>query len=116
MTDLKYLIDRLRTATEGSAALDLAIAVYLGRVEQPDSQLAVICLLRSREAFGIAPWTTSLDAAATLVPLDLEWQVNILRAPHSWPPGAAVCGKPAATPALALCVAALEAIGVITAP
>lgn len=103
MTDL---IERLEAATEGSRELDEEIAQ------------AIFPKLKRRHASwyiddvrtNIEPFSTSLDAALTLVPEGLMWDVESR--------GAAFVGDPkmpsrmfemAATPALALCIAALKA-------
>lgn len=60
------LIARLEAATEGSVGLDKAIAKLIGTYSAPDRG----------DPFGGAPfYTTSLDAALTLVPQGWPWCV-----------------------------------------
>ena len=100
MTDL---ITRLEQAAEGSRDLDLAIEKAFERCDPPE-------LL----AFPLPHYTTSLDAALTLVPEGWAW--DLMAWPNE-PSEAAICqpGSPhlgrwkGATPALALCIAALRA-------
>lgn len=121
---MEDLIKRLEEATEGSASLDLDIAILLG-LKKPvysiDDKYA-------EYAATALPYTTSLDAALQLVPEWWEWQVSN-RAPKSHAGRAYIHNKEshfvgmgaspnpalkqfevtAATPALALCIAALKA-------
>ena len=109
------LIALLGAAAGGSEDLDKAIGAVTGRGyhEQP-------CL-------GIYNYTRSLDAAVSLVPRGLEWEVNCFKTPRAKGAEAQIYLKPfwrsrdddpdariicdAATPALALCIAALKATG-----
>jgi hypothetical protein len=102
------LITRLEAASEGSQELDEAIARYLSQVEYS----------WWRERPGPSNFTRSVDAALTLLPVPKQWtwQVsNRAPAPHK---GRAflhnlelrkVIEDTAATPELALCIAALKA-------
>lgn len=93
--ELLALADRCEAASEGSLSLENDIAAALDRYPRED-------------------WTRSLDAALSLVPEGLDWAVDVLNGK----PGATVflqrstesfqCLE-AATPALALCAAALRA-------
>ncbi len=107
MTDLKSLIAKLETAKKGSRELDWDITII---IEFPRNGSA-------------PPYTTSLDAALTLVPEGcyetiLSWnsmksefgycRMNV-RGPfgkHGWHEDRIGEGK---TPALAICIAALKA-------
>ena len=91
------LMQELERATEGARDLDLAIEIQV--------------FGRSRNVMPLY-YTTSLDAALTLVSEGWEWQL-------SFEDDKGICrmGDPllliepeAATPALALCIAALKAI------
>lgn len=116
------LIERLEQASESSRELDAWIFCAVGH---PDKKPERNFFYKSREEWGVfvtnapkpgitfhdAPhYTTSIDAALTLVPSDCHWSV-------SWPVGQAelVNGKgdlftaSGGTAALALCIAALKA-------
>ena len=96
--DLSALIAALEAAAVGSRELDERIALYVGWAVQPDGQTQA----------GIPPYSTSLDAALTLGP-DAEtvhvWlTIEELGACASIDPSVP---HKAATPALAMCCAAL---------
>lgn len=111
MTD--DLIARLEAATEGSRELDGAIyeTVTGVRITGP----------RDKEWLVVPFYTTSLDAALTLVPEGLCWGLNTHPEDEIFNPGGAqafvsdmledgiYAHADAATPALALCIAALKA-------
>jgi hypothetical protein len=135
------LIERLEAAREGSAKLDREILwatlhedqkfvsngsrMVIGHWHMSGGpiplNLAQVPDVRERQ------WSRSLDVAVTLVPKGLEWEVNNLRTPNGHGAEATVFLKPfweadtydrearvvveAATPALALCIAALKARG-----
>jgi hypothetical protein len=129
MTDsssaLRGLIERLEAAQEGSRELDGRIQAAISWGSRPEAVIEfsswggfVVRIGDSRcldEARGT--YTTSLDAALTLVPEGAWWHVQCLPNPHiadrrvsasvttyrlhEWHHGA--------TPALALCIAALKA-------
>lgn len=132
MTALSDLIARLEAAKEGSRELDAEIAVAVFETQKTDDDLiyARPCAkgdncapgtywhvqrsgMSLRTAFN---YTTSLDAALTLVPEDLSWAVKspgfqslrktflveLESGDYQW------CGE-GWTPALALCIAALKA-------
>jgi len=130
------LIEMLKKATKGSPMLDWAIAEALGEVP-PHSIRTVGCDYewyrqpgewslskaldsegRSMTYWSPCPRTTSIDAALTLVPSAHEWRCgNDGENNNGW---AAVgndvwdecnteIASTAATPALALCIAALRA-------
>jgi hypothetical protein len=113
------LIARLEAATEGSRELDIAVGRAAGEeVDLERDQHGRPLFRLARDAWGILPhYTTSLDAALTLVPEGhLHWYVGrwpigyraeICRH-HQTPPHIPMIG---ATPALALCIAALRARG-----
>lgn len=106
---MKDLIAKLESATEGSRELDALIWQALGNPvpRRPDWPYHV----------PAPTWTTSIDAALSLVPEGWEWalEFNQNNDETAW---VATCrmGDPmlfiepeAATPALALCIAALKA-------
>ena len=102
--DLFALIAALEAATVGSRELDERIALHVGWAVQPDGQAQA----------GIPAYSTSLDAALTLVPDGRTWRIN---SPPLWLENGLfranvinVSGHEcdAATPALALCCAALR--------
>lgn len=113
MTDL---IARLEEATEGGWLLDSEISATVhGMLDQDWDD--------PRWHEGGPAYTTSLDAALTLVPEGSAWAVSIGDDPDVYirgmpratvmPPrpysGANDASECAATPALALCIAALKA-------
>jgi hypothetical protein len=104
------VIERLRAATEGSTELDLEIARAIGR----DPETFTADLGGGWMAAGVEfvpRWTRRVEVAATLLPADLSWGVaSYGGAASAWCSSGDDCG--AATPALALCVAALMARGV----
>ena len=126
MTDL---ITRLETAAEGSRELDAHIhARQLGgefKHFTGGGALIVVNGLQHGVAESVLPhYTTSLDAALTLVPEGWAWMVQSI--PYHWQAHTADLWIPsqyskglevekmrvdAATPALALCIAALRARG-----
>ena len=98
---MSELIERIEASSEGSRELDKKLcAIYLGH------PVPLGC--------PIPRYTTSIDAALTLVPAGFDWRVGHY-AGH--PNAGAVVATPeieatrcdAATPALALCAAALKA-------
>lgn len=125
MTDVKALIERLEQATEGSRELDGEIFRLVYPCQDPahwhrfqdawahqDHEDAI--------AYEMANfYTTSLDAALTLVPEGDEWvvsnhgQIGLENLAFAGVYGAAIpgssCDTNAASPALALCIAALKA-------
>ena len=129
MTDLSPLIAKLEAATEGSRELDAEIWLFVtpGATRKQSSYIHKATQIRcfideTRQADGhliIVPhYTTSIDAALTLVPKSTLWAVGqmedgpfcrlvILNKDGSYLDGAIESGG--STPALALCVAALKA-------
>lgn len=109
MTDLSSLIARLIAELEraegGSPRLNAEIEWALTGLQPPDRH-------------KVRPYTTSLDAALSLVPEGCSWTVDVVQASDG-PNSQAVIGgrgqdKPSGlgigpTPALALCIAALRA-------
>lgn len=96
------LIERLEKATEPEWELDAAIA----RLDD------------IREAFGdcaddeVPPYTSSIDAALTLVPEGCKWLVQDLGIGFeacTYPRKGVPCAAKGAAPAIALCIAALKA-------
>lgn len=113
MTDL---IEKLESATEGSRELDAQIATVLGfKVSWAGKAKHILmywCPLGQPAARRVPRWTTSLDTALTLVPE--EWHITISGQNDTWAGRLEHMRKPeqiglAATPALALCIAALKA-------
>jgi hypothetical protein len=126
------LIERLEAAEAGSQLLDAEIAILVdaqGEPWEPSARTIINGSPHNTVADLAKYWprlqryTTSLDAAMTLVPAGADsagecfrlehWNSNGVHAPHirasAW-----VAGAPrvqAATPALALCIAALRARG-----
>ena len=112
-THLRELIEQLESAESGSRELDAAIQRAMG----PDFPLHF-------SGVGVCnAFTTSLDAALTLVPEGWSWSLGEMRGigkfrgwlnDHNTPDGLAVrhIDADATTPALALCIAALRARGV----
>lgn len=125
MTAFADLIAKLEAAAVGSRELDLSIwewdrdaHVRTGR------EWLDLCALRG----GTVPsWTTSLDAALSLVPEGKDWDVTWLATeitirqpepraeafvypkPFMTCPDEERCYAEASTPALAICIAALKA-------
>lgn len=101
------LIARLEAAPEGSRELDQDIFFA---VHDQDREA-----YRAVGPPGVLPYTTSLDAALTLVPEGCQWGLEVwgenggnaawVMPPHGHP------SRYAATPALAICIAALKAGG-----
>jgi len=121
MTDLEDLIERLEAAMKGSRELDQAIVDYLYTKLHDEEFALAACEDRGNE-FGPRPLTTSLDAALALVPEGWDVQLFIkakgskarlkrLRPYTLIAPMEGYMGKDrlVATPALALCIAALKA-------
>ncbi len=116
------LIPRLRNAAEGSQELSAEIArdVVGLRFHQWPVWVHVRSRMHDASALGPCPaYTTSLDDAVTLVPENWSWSVGTDfdmpgRAILTWG-GVTSDDRPqrititAETPALALCIAALEA-------
>lgn len=97
---MKDLIAKLESATEGSRELDRAIHSHIRGVEE----------------FLLSTWpayTTSLDAALTLVPEGWHWNVGDVGlawvGTHESATKIVRHDGDAHTPALALCIAALKA-------
>lgn len=120
-TDLSSLISRLEAAREGSRELDAEIWKAIGLTPKQEKHCAEWCrmdgrtdLTRERYIAAWAPnFTTSIDAAMTLLPERTQWQLNrtgifdqedSCRAEVDWSNGTW-----ADTPPLALCIAALKA-------
>lgn len=109
---LAALIEKLEQAKEGSRELDAEIAKLVGTEHGPREVVRVES--RSIDSYPeVAPhYTESLDAALTLVPKGhgaVSASINE-RGPSSMRIGHPyVCGN-AATPALALVIAALKAL------
>lgn len=108
---MKDLIERLETATEGSRELDFAVAI----AAHPNKDHWEGCRVRGGFEHGQPHYTTSLDAALTLVGNNW-WKVECGGGPAffayvaAWttPTDEAICGW-GESAALALCIAALKA-------
>lgn len=119
--ELLAIVERCEKASEGSRELDARIAFVLdnrsihvivdgdvlGRNNQPPHDICIV---------GWAPsYTTSLDAAMTLVPPGHDWSLfsdNGAAMAGCMPASEDGCDwtdVPGATPALAICAAALRA-------
>lgn len=111
-SDIEDLLARLEAASEGGRALDKAIGRIAGTYKPPDRG----------DPFGSSPpYTTSLDSAATLT--DGKWWTAgpgktredeplygaAIYKPVIGEPQLIASGEHDATPALALCIAALKA-------
>ena len=120
---LLALADRCEVATGPNRAIDRDIGLALGLYDNPEDlgyffDPAKAVVGGGGETFAPPAYTASLDAAITLVPCDTAWTMD------SWLPGwsagvwrpqsgyvvYASRGRQAATPALALCDAALRAL------
>lgn len=114
MTELAALIEKLTEATEGSALLDGRIAYEVLHCSYYVGENGSCELLKkdSTESLGPCPaYTTSLDAALTLVPEGHSWLIEN-DCHHHHVPRAWVKRGPDVrhdSPALALCIAALKA-------
>lgn len=120
MTDkLDALIARLEAATEGSETLNEIIAVDLGYVYLPGDGFTMYqaSWMKDNEKVALPDWTRSLDAALSLVPEGWIWDVTSTGAAWVMTDQSAAerLGEDlhlmasGATPALALCIAALKA-------
>ena len=131
MTETTRLIARLEAAAEGSRELDEEIAFatewrpidwapsaesFAEHEQKHDYATAWIAHAPWHNTWPIPHYTTSLDAALTLVPEGWQWDVRCAEFPQScptafcWPPGVrSGHADEAATPALAFCIAALKA-------
>lgn len=125
------VIERLQRAKEGSRGLDALICESVFDITGPDNPCLWAPEMLDRGAVAeleppaqIRSFTNSLDAAVTLVPAGWSWQVRLVfHGEHSKPVGRAIVARDrsgmvladehfevhAATPALALCIAALRA-------
>ena len=101
------LLEKLEAAEEGSRELDVAIAWAIDYDPPPYTNI-----------HQCPRYTTSLDAAITLIPSDHEWDISVdlenKRAYATvgddvWDECHAVIKTTAATPALAIVVASLKA-------
>ena len=128
------LIEQLEAATEGSRELDACVWVAVNGKGQPMKKVGPPSYKEPRffcnpdpgidwigyDLLRIAPnYTTSLDAALTLVPEGMKWCISDLGqiGAEDWafagvygsPMVGSECDTNARTPALALCIAALKA-------
>ena len=119
---MNNLIEKLEAATEGSRELDYAIAEKTGWQFHGEEEFKEYGLNWKNPADGeweqLTWWTTSLDAALTLVPDGWGWTIEsdgiaAVRSPESeGDDELAVWGLTAnGTPALAVCIAALKVLG-----
>lgn len=117
-TDIRELVERLERAGERSQELDVAIAKVAGQPYGPLSEVMDDGKEIWHHAECAAHYTTSLDAALTLVPEGWAYILygeaygdepcaELYKPQH--PPKGIQHRKRAATPALALCIAALKA-------
>jgi hypothetical protein len=122
---MRDLIAALRAATGPGRELDARIAVLEG-AEIHDGDWMLVTSFDGRPKSAVVPvpdYTGSIDAALTLVPEGLQWGVNTHPPDELFNPGGAqafvsdmvmteggvYAHSDAATPALALVIAALEA-------
>lgn len=119
MTDTAEIIERLRNATEADRELDRDIAEAVG-YEWPGLSPSALRLMAEGERRGmiVAPfYTASIDHALSLVPADLTWALASREPEEMAPIPWAIIGdmeralgeSKGATPAIALCIAALLA-------
>ena len=118
MSDMEKLIERLEAATGPDRELDAAILVQT-RVGWSDRQYWNWrgCLPKGDEANTELDYardraknfTSSIDAALTLVPKGDDWKVGFNGHAHAWAKTGIAGMATATTPALALCIAALRA-------
>ena len=106
MTDLAALIARLEAAERGSRALD--IDIYYDALGNPDE--VGFCKHCGSHRFVVMPeFTSSIEAALMLVPRDSMWDVESRGMAYVGPANAPSRQfHRGATPALALCIAALK--------
>jgi hypothetical protein len=117
MSDLAGLIERLEKATRPDRELDCAI--FVATAESPFVSYYPDCVLATLGGFSarleisdIEKFTSSIDAALTLVPEGQEWQLGSAHLVSTyWAEViASDCYKAkGTTPAIALCIAALKA-------
>lgn len=120
-TTIRIIIGQVEAATEASRDLDAAIAETIGRPRQICIGDGIITPQRW-VPLNLLRYTASLDAALTLVPEGTWWVAGFGRRTKAEPLGGAaiyystglamgtlVAEAEAATPALALCAAALRA-------
>ena len=114
---MKELIAKLEKASEGSRELDCDIPESLGWPvrRKPPSYKNPWCRAPEWKSIRTVPhYTTNIDAALQLVPEGFQWEVRHIptdegsnySAQANWQPTGRCY---AATPALALCIAALKA-------
>lgn len=115
MTEIKSLIERLEKAPGPSRELDKEIAESCGWERNEDDFWRHKDRYWAREAFDYPPnFTSSIDAALTLVPQKYDWYLHMIDEVYNACVGpigtfsgtSSVIG---ATPAIALCIAALRA-------
>ena len=117
MVDLQSLIERLEKAEGPRYELDVAIFEALGarRSRIPDEIGCPVWIYHGQTRSAPPPYTASLDAAVGLVRDGAGWTVSNLAVPldDGRKHGATCDGQAAhflgATPAIALCIAALKA-------
>lgn len=115
------LIERLKAAETGDWGLDAEIAAAIGCTKAPQSNPynSLRLMHPNGRTIDLPAYTTSIDAALTLVPKGWYWGVDCRGIAHLDPAGTfpvVMDGLPcftelqAATPALAICIAALHAL------
>lgn len=114
MTDLAT---RIEQAGEGNRELDRLVAVSLLMDGPWGAYETASDWLKAAEQWNIPHYTTSIDAAATLVPVGYAWlrkspgAMTVYKVPTDDKEWAQHIDGTAATPALALCAAAIRARG-----
>jgi hypothetical protein len=105
---LPEIIERVEAVAEGSRDLEWKIAQAIGHPSfDIPSTIWPPFMAGSKADRSIPAYTSSLDAALTLVPEGCDWQVN--GHGSAWIFGSRHAGADGNSPALALCAAALRA-------
>lgn len=128
MSQLQELIARLGKATGPDLKLDAAIKVaantrpdWAVKVKEPLVQDGIFVKVgKSGPSLVVEPYTASIDAALTLVPEGMDYDLSFVDGVHSACLGErgtfdADIDVRGATPAIALCIAALKARAALSA-
>lgn len=115
MSDIREVIKRLEEATEGAPMLSRDIAEVMGTIEAPREEVNIDARTIYSYSESWPRYTESLDAALSLVPEGMGWQIVCPNPPHAAgiihlndaEDGTVEIG--AATAPLALCIVCLRA-------